>query len=128
MAFSTKGCSNIGGSLEPLPEEKRTIVSLDLGRLRKVVSIDAESGLARIQAGAQGPDLEEQLNQQGWTIGHFPDSFTHSTLGGWVATVGSWRDVFAGEAVIMVCLLGVSTIIRDDGHEQLVAGKFPLYT
>lgn len=34
-------------------------------------------------------------------------------IGGWVATVGSWRDVFAGEAVIMVGLLGVSTIIRD---------------
>jgi MFS family permease len=34
-------------------------------------------------------------------------------IGGWVATVGSWRDVFAGEAVITVCLLGVSTIIRD---------------
>ena len=83
------GGSNIGGSLEPLPEEKRTIVSLDMGRLRKVISIDAESGLARIQAGAQGPDLEEQLNKQGWTIGHFPDSFTHSTIGGWVATRSS---------------------------------------
>jgi len=83
------GGSNIAGSLEPMPEEKRTIVSLDLGRLRKVVSIDAESGLARIQAGAQGPDLEEQLNKQGWTIGHFPDSFTHSTIGGWVATRSS---------------------------------------
>jgi len=81
--------SNIGGSLEPIPEEKRTIVSLDLGRLRKVVSIDEESGLAVIQAGAQGPDLEEQLNAKGWTIGHFPDSFTHSTLGGWVATRSS---------------------------------------
>lgn len=34
-------------------------------------------------------------------------------IGGWVATVGSWRDVFAGEAVIMVCLLGVSAIVRD---------------
>jgi len=83
------GGSNIGGSLEPLPEEKRTIVSLDLGRLRKVVDIDVESGLARIQAGAQGPDLEEQLKVQGWTIGHFPDSFTHSTVGGWVATRSS---------------------------------------
>jgi alkyldihydroxyacetonephosphate synthase len=83
------GGSNIGGSLEPIPEEKRTIVSLDLGRLRQVVAIDADSGLARIQAGAQGPDLEEQLNKQGWTIGHFPDSFTHSTVGGWVATRSS---------------------------------------
>src|ERR1700742_994615 len=34
-------------------------------------------------------------------------------IGGWVATVGSWRDVFAGEAVIMVCLLGTSRIIVD---------------
>jgi MFS family permease len=34
-------------------------------------------------------------------------------IGGWVATVGSWRDVFAAEAVIMVCLLGLSTIVRD---------------
>jgi len=83
------GGSNIAGSLEPLPEETRTVISLDLGRLRKVIDIDADSGLARIQAGAQGPDLEEQLNKQGWTIGHFPDSFTHSTVGGWVATRSS---------------------------------------
>jgi len=83
------GGSNIGGSLEPIPAEKRTVVSLDLGRLRKVIDIDTDSGLARIQAGSQGPDLEEQLNKQGWTIGHFPDSFTHSTVGGWVATRSS---------------------------------------
>ncbi len=83
------GGSNIGGSLEPIPEEQRTIVSLDLGRLRKVIDIDTDSGLARIQAGAQGPDLEAQLNAKGWTIGHFPDSFTHSTVGGWVATRSS---------------------------------------
>ncbi len=34
-------------------------------------------------------------------------------IGGFVATVGSWRDVFAGEAVIMVCLLATSRIIAD---------------
>ena len=83
------GGSNIAGSLEPIPGETRTIVSLDLGRLRAVIDIDTDSGLARIQAGSQGPDLEEQLNKQGWTIGHFPDSFTHSTVGGWVATRSS---------------------------------------
>ncbi|HWR84987.1 MAG TPA: FAD-binding oxidoreductase [Rhodoglobus sp.] len=83
------GGSNIGGSLEPIATEERVVISLDLGRLRQVLDIDAESGLARIQAGAQGPDLEQQLNARGWTIGHFPDSFTHSTLGGWVATRSS---------------------------------------
>jgi len=83
------GGSNISGSLEPHPGEARVVISLDLGRLNKVVSIDEGSGLARIQAGAQGPFIEEQLNARGWTMGHFPDSFTHSTLGGWVATRSS---------------------------------------
>ena len=83
------GGSNIAGSLEPRVDEKRVILSLDMGRLREVVEIDELSGLARIQAGAQGPDLEQQLNAKGWTIGHFPDSFTHSTIGGWVATRSS---------------------------------------
>lgn len=83
------GGSNIAGSLEPQPDEPRVIISLDMGRLRLVVDLDEDSGLARIQAGAQGPDLEAQLNARGWTLGHFPDSFTHSTLGGWVATRSS---------------------------------------
>ena len=83
------GGSNISGSLEPHPGEARVVISLDLGRLNKVVSIDEGSGIARIQAGAQGPFIEEQLNSRGWTMGHFPDSFTHSTLGGWIATRSS---------------------------------------
>jgi alkyldihydroxyacetonephosphate synthase len=83
------GGSNIAGSLEVPAAETRTVVSVDLGRMNKVLEIDEESGLARIEAGAQGPDLEEQLAQRGWTIGHFPDSFSHSTLGGWIATRSS---------------------------------------
>jgi alkyldihydroxyacetonephosphate synthase len=83
------GGSNIAGSLEPLATEQRTVISLDLGRLDRVLDIDEGSGLARIQAGAQGPDIEEQLGAKGWTLGHFPDSFTHSTIGGWVATRSS---------------------------------------
>jgi alkyldihydroxyacetonephosphate synthase len=83
------GGSNIAGSLEPLADEDRVIVSLDLGRLNRVLEIDEISGIARIQAGALGPHIEEQLAARGWTLGHFPDSFTHSTLGGWVATRSS---------------------------------------
>ncbi|MET4780605.1 FAD-binding oxidoreductase [Glaciihabitans sp. UYNi722] len=83
------GGSNIVGSLEPLATEARTVISLDLGRLNRVLDIDEGSGLARIEAGALGPDLEAQLTAKGWTLGHFPDSFTHSTLGGWVATRSS---------------------------------------
>ncbi len=83
------GGSNIAGSLEADPHEDRAIVSLDLGRMNKVLDIDTESGLATIGAGTLGPDIEAQLNPRGWTMGHFPDSFTHSTLGGWIATRSS---------------------------------------
>ncbi|MGN6446731.1 FAD-binding oxidoreductase [Amnibacterium sp.] len=83
------GGSNIAGSLEPVPNETRPVVSLDMGLLDRVLDIDEGSGLARIQAGALGPALEAQLNARGWTIGHFPDSFTHSSLGGWIATRSS---------------------------------------
>jgi hypothetical protein len=72
-----------------LPRMTRPVISVDLGRLNQVIDIDEDSGLARIQAGAQGPDLEEQMGARGWVLGHYPDSCTHSTLGGWVATRSS---------------------------------------
>jgi alkyldihydroxyacetonephosphate synthase len=83
------GGTNISGSLEAPPEETRTIVSVDMSRMDRVLQIDEGSRLARVQAGVFGPDLERQLNARGWTAGHFPDSFTHSTLGGWIATRSS---------------------------------------
>jgi alkyldihydroxyacetonephosphate synthase len=89
VAIPFGGGTNIAGSLEVPPGEARTVVSIDLGRLDRVLEIDEGSRLARIQAGAFGPDLERQLNERGWTLGHFPDSFTYSTLGGWIATRSS---------------------------------------
>ena len=83
------GGTNISGSLEAPEGEERTVVSVDMGLMDRVLEVDEESGLARVQAGVLGPRLEEQLNARGWTLGHFPDSFTHSTLGGWIATRSS---------------------------------------
>jgi alkyldihydroxyacetonephosphate synthase len=83
------GGSSISGSLEPPGAETRPVVSVDLVRLDKLLAIDRHSRLARVQAGVFGPDLERQLAVQGYTLGHFPDSFPHSTLGGWIATRSS---------------------------------------
>jgi len=83
------GGSSISGSLEAPSSETRPVISVDLERLSQVLEIDGESRLARVQAGVFGPDLEEQLQARGYTFGHFPDSFTHSTLGGWIATRSS---------------------------------------
>ncbi len=83
------GGSSISGSLEPETCEIRPVVSVDLARLDRVLEIDPISRLARVQAGVSGPDLERQLAARGYTLGHFPDSFAHSTLGGWIATRSS---------------------------------------
>jgi alkyldihydroxyacetonephosphate synthase len=79
------GGTSVVGGVEPRSGE-RPVVSLDLRRLDRVLEIDAESLAARIQAGATGPGLEEQLREHGLTLRHFPQSFEYSTLGGWIAT------------------------------------------
>ncbi len=85
MVIPFGGGSNISGCLERT-EAHRMAVSLDMRRMRRVLAVDAESFTARVEAGVFGPDLEEQLSTHGMTLGHFPDSFLHSTLGGWMAT------------------------------------------
>ncbi|TFV87990.1 FAD-binding oxidoreductase [Blastococcus sp. CT_GayMR16] len=61
-------------------------LSLDLTGLDRVLEIDRVSRAARIQGGALGPVLEDQLRPHGLTLRHFPQSFEFSTLGGWLAT------------------------------------------
>jgi alkyldihydroxyacetonephosphate synthase len=61
-------------------------VCLDLGALDRVAEVDDVSRAARIQAGANGPRLEEQLAERGMTMRFFPQSFELSSLGGWIAT------------------------------------------
>ena len=83
------GGTNISGSLEAPRHEGRPVISVDMSHMTSVLEIDEVSRIARIQAGALGPDIERHLNGKGWTLGHFPDSFNHSTLGGWIATRSS---------------------------------------
>ncbi|HUA48450.1 MAG TPA: FAD-binding oxidoreductase [Solirubrobacteraceae bacterium] len=83
------GGSSISGSLEAPAGELRPVISVDLERLDEVLEIDGSSRLASVQAGVFGPQLEDQLAARGYTFGHFPDSFPHSTLGGWIATRSS---------------------------------------
>jgi alkyldihydroxyacetonephosphate synthase len=79
------GGTSVVGGVEPRVGE-RPVVSLDLRRLDRVLEVDPASLAARIQAGATGPLLEDQLREHGLTLRHFPQSFEYSTLGGWVAT------------------------------------------
>jgi len=60
-------------------------VVVDVKRMRRVLAVDQESFTAYAEAGINGQHLEDRLNAQGLTLGHFPSSIMCSTLGGWVA-------------------------------------------
>jgi len=78
------GGTSVCGGVEARVEGP--VVSLDLRQLDRVLDVDPTSLAARIQAGATGPGLEDQLRAHGLTLRHFPQSFEYSTLGGWIAT------------------------------------------
>jgi alkyldihydroxyacetonephosphate synthase len=80
------GTSVVGGVEPRIGDAYRAAVTIDLGALDRVIEVDRVSRAARIQAGALGPSLEDQLREHGYTLRHFPQSFEFSTLGGWIAT------------------------------------------
>ncbi len=80
------GSSVVGGVEAKRGATHKGVVSLDMARMNRICTVDTVSRIARIQAGTPGPVLERALNERGFSLGHFPQSFEYSTLGGWVAT------------------------------------------
>lgn len=104
------GGTNIVGAVNPL-EDRRAVLTIDTRRMDRLLSLDPYSRTATIQAGAPGPKLEADLQKQGWSLGHFPDSFEYSTLGGWLATrsAGMQSDAYGKIEDMLVALKLVTT-------------------
>lgn len=83
------GTSVVGGVEARKGPGQRALVSCDLTRMSALVGVDPEARTATVQAGVYGPRLEELLCGEGMTLGHYPQSFEFSTLGGWIATRGA---------------------------------------
>ena len=62
------------------------VVTVDMAHMNKLVSLDEISRTAVIECGAAGPAIETMLAKHGYRLGHYPQSFEFSTLGGWIAT------------------------------------------
>lgn len=80
------GTSVVGGVETDVGDEFAATVTIDTGRMDRVLEVDRSSLSARIQAGAAGPTIEAQLRDYGLTLRHFPQSFQYATLGGMIAT------------------------------------------
>ncbi|KAI8436224.1 hypothetical protein MSG28_004291 [Choristoneura fumiferana] len=83
------GGTSVSGSVTCPEREERPIVALDTSEMNSILWIDKEQLLARVQTGIVGQDLEREMRARGLTVGHEPDSYEFSTLGGWVATRAS---------------------------------------
>lgn len=79
------GTSVTGGVEATRGVGHRSIVVIDLRGMDKVLRIHKKSLLADVQAGILGPKLEKELQEEGLTLSHYPESFEFSTLGGWIA-------------------------------------------
>ena len=79
------GGSSVVGHLTP-PGAGRPTLSVDLSKMNQLIDLNTENHEATLGAGAKGPELEAALNQHGFTLGHFPQSWEYSSLGGWIAT------------------------------------------
>jgi len=102
------GGTSVVGHLD-VPDADRPVLSLSLERLNRLVDINTANRLATFEAGVRGPHLEAQLLTHGYTLGHYPQSFEQSSLGGWVVTrssgqqslyYGRIEDLFAGGRLI----------------------------
>jgi len=101
------GGTSVVGGVQPLRgDDHAAVITLDTTRLDKLLELDAASRTATFQAGIDGPALEATLNEQGHTLGHFPQSFEHSTLGGWIAarSSGQQSDGYGGIDELLVAV------------------------
>jgi alkyldihydroxyacetonephosphate synthase len=85
------GGTSVAGHINP-EAGQRPVLTISLAQLNKLIHLDKDSQLATFGAGTPGPALEAQLQAEGYTLGHYPQSWELSTVGGWVAARSSGQQ------------------------------------
>lgn len=86
------GGTSVVGHLTPTDTDDRPVLSLDLSQMNQLLHLDNSSHIATFQPGVPGMSIEQQLKPHGYLLGHFPQSYELSTLGGWVVTRSSGQQ------------------------------------
>lgn len=102
------GGSSVNLGLRPVRGGVTLVMSTHMKRL---IELNEENQTATVEAGMMGPDFERMLNsapeklsaKRRYTCGHFPQSFEYSSVGGWVAALGSGQSsTYYGDACDLV--------------------------
>ncbi|HEX7610471.1 MAG TPA: FAD-binding oxidoreductase, partial [Solirubrobacteraceae bacterium] len=80
------GGTSVVGGVAPLAGEHGAVLSLDMGAMGSLLSLDEESATVTVGGGMRAPALERALANSGLTLGHFPQSYEYVSLGGCAAT------------------------------------------
>jgi len=100
------GGSGCVGGIVPL----HSGITLDVKRMDQVLEIDPISRKVTVEAGIHLQELEDRLNLQGFTLGHFPQSMRSAAVGGTVAhngigtfstRYGKFDDMILGMQVVL---------------------------
>ncbi|MBR5494667.1 MAG: FAD-binding protein, partial [Psychrobacter sp.] len=110
------GGTSVAGHINP-QKGSRPVLTIAMSKMDQLIDLDIESQIATFGAGTQGPAVEAQLDAYGYRLGHYPQSWELSTLGGWIAArssgqqslgYGRIEQMFAGGT--LVTLQGVLNI------------------
>lgn len=85
------GGTSVAGHINPQATQA-AVLTIDMGRMNQLMAINEESQIATFGSGVPGPQVEAQLRAKGYTLGHYPQSWELSTLGGWVASRSSGQQ------------------------------------
>lgn len=108
------GGSSVNFGFRPMAGGVMVVMNTHMNRLLEVNELNKT---ATVEAGMLGPAYESALNRakelfgtnRNYTNGHFPQSFEYSSVGGWVATLGSGQESsYYGDAYDLV--MGVEMV------------------
>ena len=120
------GGTSVVGGVSAAQGRFKSVLTLDMSVMDRIVDIDPQSMTATFEAGILGPALEKSLQAKGLTLGHHPQSFEFSTLGGWIAHrgagQGSNRYGRADDWLVAAKLVTPRGILQTGGYPASAAG------
>lgn len=85
------GGTSVAGHINP-QKGSRPVLTIAMSKMDQLIDLDNDSQIATFGAGTQGPAVEAQLDAHGYRLGHYPQSWELSTLGGWIAARSSGQQ------------------------------------
>ncbi|ACL63191.1 FAD-binding oxidoreductase [Methylobacterium nodulans] len=81
-------------------------VVIDMRGMSRIVAFNATDGFVTVEPGCLGGELENWLNERGFTLGHYPQSLHLASIGGLISTrsTGTFSNKYGGIEELVLAL------------------------